>query len=660
MKQKKYFILAAAAILMAACSENDIAEKQVVQQNSEDAAIEFGAYVNRGTTRAGLPGKLDNAALQNTQDNGGGFGVFGYYTDGELYAGNTKPNFFYNQGVFNTGTAPAVEWTYTPVKYWPNEFGTDAVSDQVDRVSLFAYAPYVEVDPLTGYVIEKNTENITGMSRNNATGDPIVKYVATLNPTNTVDLCYAVAAEDFTSSNSTKFRNDIAKGKPFVNLTKPALGGKIKFDFKHALAKLNVQIDYDVNNAPEVSTALNAYTKIWVRSVVFEGITTKGALNLHTGEWYQIDASGDNKISSGTVTIYDGLKDGKEPVGAANNEMPATLNPAIIQSDPYKASQLGTELVTTNSAKTTGVTASALNLFKTTSADAATALAEPVYVIPTGEKMKITIVYDVETYDKNLAYYLSDGVTPGSTIQNSISKTIDSFGELVAGKQYVLKLHLGMRSVDFEANVVDWDAVTVNGDANLPSNLPNYVAVVDPTTDLGTVTIGADEKAYRYTISGLTPAETANIEATNIGTSASSVVVTSSGIADVTAQYGLVNTTTTKKTGTVKVTGETSGKGGILTINQAPHAIGLKYISCSLKTLTLGVAPDLTGTIQTAFSSADGDVKVEDISVTPSTTINATIAGHVLTLSSAPVSGHKIKVTVKDGEVTESIVFVAP
>ena len=66
MKQKWYFLLATSALLLTACSSNDLAEnpeKPVTQE--DDAAVNFGAYVNRGVTRAGATGELTTNGTGN-------------------------------------------------------------------------------------------------------------------------------------------------------------------------------------------------------------------------------------------------------------------------------------------------------------------------------------------------------------------------------------------------------------------------------------------------------------------------------------------------------------------------------------------------------------------------------------------------------------------
>ena len=589
---KKLYLFAALAAMLAACSENDLtAEKQVVQQNAEEGAVLFDAYVNRATTRAGVSGVVTTDGLKTTTGDlrTAGFGVFGYYTDGESYSGVTKPNFFYNQQVYSNGT----KFSYSPIKYWPNEFGTDAISDQVDRISFFAYAPWVDVDPLTGVVKATTPEgakttNITGMTRNNVTGDPFIKYTASMDVANTVDLCYGVAANDFTSSNSTVNPNNVKKGEPFLNVVKPGLGegGTIKFDFKHALAQLNVQIDAVVNDVkPTTSDAeITNNTRIYVRSVTFEGITQKGALNLNDGEWYEIDASGSTKITTGSITVYDGLKDGKEPLGKAKNESPAQLNENIIQSEPYSF----TGGIIDDTKTKDGVTQDAQNLFNSTSD-----VNKPVFVIPTGEQMKVTIVYDVETVDKNLAFYLSDGVTQGSTVENTITKTISNFGLIEAGKKYVLKLHLGMRSVDFDAEVTDWSSA-INGQADLPSNLPTFIA---GTSTGNNVTVPAAESTanpYQFAITGLIGGESVTAPTiTGLVTAAGATVANEAGISI--ASIGFAENTTVEDRNVDATWTSTAGMT-TLHFTQKAGALGLSVAGINKNDKEITLASTATGT----------------------------------------------------------------
>lgn len=63
---------------------------------------------------------VDNGKLASS-----GFGVFAYYA-------KQTPDFMNNTKVYSTDGS--TKWTYSPVKYWPN--------NENDKLSFFAYAPY--------------------------------------------------------------------------------------------------------------------------------------------------------------------------------------------------------------------------------------------------------------------------------------------------------------------------------------------------------------------------------------------------------------------------------------------------------------------------------------------------------------------------------------
>ena len=179
---KKFFLFAALALLAMSCDKTEVLN--VDNGLTNDSGIKFEAYTPQSVvTKAGTAGDVTNANI-----GGYGFGVFAYYTAGEKYDVNAKPNFMYNQKVFKESDT-ATEWKYEPVKYWPNEYGNAAVSDEIDYVSFFSYAPWTEFEPTTGAVVVPSSVtdqkvidklqnyNIVSVNKNNATGDPIIKYV---------------------------------------------------------------------------------------------------------------------------------------------------------------------------------------------------------------------------------------------------------------------------------------------------------------------------------------------------------------------------------------------------------------------------------------------------------------------------------------------------
>ena len=471
--------LVVVAALLTSCDVN-VADVEESVPKGDSLAIGFGVYVNRGVaTKAGKTGELTTEKLQEAD---GGFGVFGYYGNGALYSEVSKPDFMYNEAVTYVSTYG--KWDYHPIKYWPNEFGAAASSEAADRLSFFAYAPYVEVTPVTGIVTGDATSGIIGLSRNIAAGDPLVMYSSSLVPGRGVDLCWGVAASNFTSSVDGN-NNHVEKGTPFIDVIKPKTGDRLTFEFNHALAQLNVKVDADIDAESHTASTLDAGTHIYVRSVTFTGFTLRGSLNLNSKlnpgpAWY--DLSGTGRLKRDPVTVYDGRTDGLEAVAADVNEVPADLNPAIIQNGTSE-----------------GVTNTTVNLFNSNEE------AAPVMVIPTsGVPVKVTIVYDIETADPSLPSYLSDGVTRGISVENTITKTVQLNGggnlTLESGKKYVIGLHLGLTSVKFDATVADWDN-TSYANTDLPVNTSSIGTV---TLSASTATVWRNETVTKPTVTAVT------------------------------------------------------------------------------------------------------------------------------------------------------------
>jgi hypothetical protein len=409
---KKLFLFAAAAALMTACSETEVLDQTANQQAIENqGGVKFDVYTQRAITRGGgYTGDITNETITG-QDKG--FGVFAYYTPGETYSTSATPNFMYNQKIWTDQTEATYGtlWKYEPVKYWPNEYGNAAISDEVDKVSFFAYAPWTEVEPTTGEIVPKAkpdgwdeatqgswTEheqkfNIISVNKNSAQGDPMVKYVVDTNPATSVDLLWGVVAENAAGNytpidgvNGSTGANSGVKltpGHPFIDLVKPndPVKDKLVFNLKHALAKVRVTIDYIADQkTPKEGTGestledgktdkINAdETRIWVRQFNIEGWAGEGALNLNNSEadpgkplWKDIDGVKD--INFTEVIYQDGLKDGAEGQGKIDKGESLTgLNPAILED--AKVNEAVDGKITKFSRKNPGVGAMTSNVVK--------------------------------------------------------------------------------------------------------------------------------------------------------------------------------------------------------------------------------------------------------------------------------------------------------
>ncbi|MBR1503570.1 MAG: fimbrillin family protein [Prevotella sp.] len=595
--RKTYFLFATAAMIIAACNSKDSLDTgQNPNQPIAAGTVGFDAYTQRATsnTRSGETGVITIDKLKETTSKG--FGVFGYYTDNNEYEQSRIPDFMYNQQV--KWDADNSYWKYDPVKYWPNEYGSSANSDDNDKVSFFAYAPYVDVQPSIGKVVKEFSNDdqwgITALSRNSASGDPLVKYIANFEADKRVDLLWGVCDDPqwmVVQGGTVQNINDGVRGLPWLNVERPKLADtqqqssqRLKFTFKHALAQFSVNIDAFVDGL-NANNPLDSKTKIYVRQISFTGFAMKGALNLNNTDpnkalW--LDYNGAADIESGAaVTIYDGRKDGKEGTAGADatNEKQRGLNPDII-SNFDDASMKGNT--------TEGVTNVTKPLF---------ASGSPAMVIPTGEDMEVEIVYDVETEDENLSTNLSDGKTKGSSIENRITKTV-SFGPdgMQNGKHYTLSLHLGMNSVKFDAAVSPWEEFSDKPEADLPLNMPSFLASSSPIEQ--DITLAADVKNYQFAVYGLTPGETVNVtlgaattsgsvldgktfNLSTVGDFASSTagtgVVNSSGVVYIKINEDISNNTVHNKAKDtyLSVKGVDSNKEVRISFEQVAHKLGL-------------------------------------------------------------------------------------
>jgi hypothetical protein len=115
-----------------------------------------------------------------------------------------------------------------------------------------------------------------------------------------------------------------------------------------------------------------------------------------------------------------------------------------------------------------------------------------IYVIPTGEKMTINMLYDIQTADKRLGNYLSDGKTKGFRVANAITNTLENI-TIEAGKAYTIKIVVGLESVKVTATIKDWGD-SEEAVVNMPEN-PTITA----NQALGNALEYQYDPAYTYT-----------------------------------------------------------------------------------------------------------------------------------------------------------------
>ena len=221
MKKKNLFSLVALATLTLGSCTND----EVVNDYSQDNAIQFGTYMGRDVQGRGAELTTDNLA---------DFGVFAAYTGQTDWASSDDIDFMFNQEVSKPENATATtKWTYSPLKYWPTTQG--------DKISFFAYAPYAG----------KQNGAIEVKTKNNGTGIPEITY--TINRDNLTE------AEDFVAD----VIYDRVKADP--NTNPDGTDETVEFNLKHELTRVSFAAKLDrnafVDDNPSHKTIVNI-TKI--------------------------------------------------------------------------------------------------------------------------------------------------------------------------------------------------------------------------------------------------------------------------------------------------------------------------------------------------------------------------------------------------------------
>ena len=341
MRKSLIFVAAVSALMLTACSsESDMLQSATQSQQTavQNRAVGFDIYTPAATnvTRAGLEGTMMTTRMQRSEADGGGFGVYAFLTeDTNTSAGTDEstanataysssapnvPNFMSNEKVLWNSTN--LGWYYNPLKYWPNETDKDSQNTpasmegttpvHLDRLTFFAYAPYVAADDASGTGIIRITDKngVLNTATPLDTPDPTIEWKATtsdadFNPDQGVDLLWGVAPAgglSYTAVNGwTVTRNE---GTPLLNMIKPDVNTSMKFLFQHALARFGINV---VAAVDQVSPGgeLDPNTKITINSFKISGpFGTTGQLNLNNG----VHASIANWTDINGTTVEDGTK----------------------------------------------------------------------------------------------------------------------------------------------------------------------------------------------------------------------------------------------------------------------------------------------------------------------------------------------------------------
>ena len=661
------------ALTFAACSDSDtIADGNSVNVvNTADNAIQFGTYLGTQNTRAYTKGVITNAESGDYALRTAKFGVFAYYTGNSDYVISTPtdviPNFMYNQEIQWGSTLSTPQWIYSPVKYWPN--GTDAdnildpsytaTQEESGKVSFFAFAPYTSAtnnnysqstdgekpsaigSGTTNDEKVKKTANTTSgvaaITANDWNGNVWVKYLMpNATETEAVDLLWGMNGKSTYNETDGVDPAVGAIGTGYnINLTKQTVDEKVKFLFKHALAKVGgstattttdvdaastkcgfmVVVDVDANDADKQSTYFgtdfdNTKTLVTIEKVeIMDGASAAAASpamaetgtksNFNTFGWFNIETGAwctDNGTygNNGDGATYSITADKDETTIDADNVY--AINKDIREATV--SNPTGT-WNTTTSGGATGVTTTPKPLF-------ANEYVPALLVIPGGENnntLYVRIKYWVRTADQNL----KDGYTNVSqTITNRIS-----LGNLLdPNKYYTIVMHLGLTSVKFEAVVTDW---TMTSDATFDDN--------------GTVHEGDNKNDSKIWLPS-------NVVADNQWTLTPSAT-------NYAAKGGDITMTTIQMNGNNLEYDNSSASEGKYTLTKVGTA----------DWLTIGTDGKMTASPNTATATRSATINVSTVvnGNTITTPITFTQAGYKLNLTSSGGA----TVTVKDGDGEE-------
>ncbi len=394
MKQNYFMgLIACAALTMTGCSNDEINAPQQSQGNN---AIEFSTYLGRNA-QGSRGTETSTTSIQNS-----GFGVLAYYTENANFSADTnKPNFMWNQKVTYSNSA----WSYTPVKYWPTKVG--------DKVSFFAYAPYVE----------NGKDTVIELSGKSATGTPTATITLPDDPSQTIDFVAAVQMNK-THDNSASANNNVS------------------FTLKHEMTRVKVQAKLDKS----VYDASDAKHKTFV---VIKNVTFNDK-----GQFY--------KSGTYTFSTTDGERGTWTPTANASTytlDLNGVLNTELIKVDGAKGENhhSGNYEEGVNGVRLVDDTAK--DLFKGS---------EYLFLIPvsanngnglTDGNATATIEYDIVTEDSKLV--------AGYSCTSATKTVLLPAGTLKQGISYNYIFTIKLDEIVLNATVNDWDAAS-NSNIDVP------------------------------------------------------------------------------------------------------------------------------------------------------------------------------------------------
>lgn len=408
MKKNSIILILLLAAGAVSCTSDDVAERPLGTLWDETSPVEFGIYasdpvsdVSRATSLTA--GDVKAASIGVFAFHQGAYGLEDYLDTKQGYT----PNFMYNQKL----EYQSDKWTYSPIKYWPGS--------QRDKVSFFAYAPYNEhlgvdgvvtpfnnlmlqdVPPVDGYRLQLGYDHM----------GPGIEYFISDDPAQGVDLLWG-ARQGTTPAVS-----------PF-DLTRQGTGDRVQLEMKHALSRLDFDVQVWTNAVAATGATNNAIpagTTVSIRSVSLKGnFAGRGTLRLYDGTWQKDlrsmhDLTFRDDQGQFSTAVHDGL-DGEDTKTAAV---------------PLLA-----------------------GIHTTTATDVKN---NYVMVLP-DVTFYFEIVYDVTTVDNTNPQNTSviTNTVRSTDLNAGHSGSTDGWYTLRQGCAYMFHLTIGLRTIVFDVQMDDW------------------------------------------------------------------------------------------------------------------------------------------------------------------------------------------------------------
>ena len=172
-----YGIFLAATLLLGACTQEECTNE--FPQENIPISFSGNVPVMRSVKEYSTTSDLET------------IGVFAYFTHGNFNEDAATPNFMYNQLV---GKQTDGTWSYSPVKFWPDNSTTD-------KISFFAYAPYIN---------ETTGSNFFVQDKESSNGFPMLSYTVPTAENKQIDFLAATPVMNQNNGNvSFKLRHTL-------------------------------------------------------------------------------------------------------------------------------------------------------------------------------------------------------------------------------------------------------------------------------------------------------------------------------------------------------------------------------------------------------------------------------------------------------------------